>query len=448
MVNDVVQITAGAASAKGVVERIEAAAGSGALAPGARLPSVRTWATALGLSPATVSAAIAELGRRGVVTSEPRKGSRLAEPCSDRSWLRAPVVPPGVVDLARWSPDPQLLPPLGPTLARVAAEFDLGRGYPHETIDVELRDIARARFAGGGLPAGPLTLCSGAMDGIERALAATLHAGDAVALEDPTYPDVIEIVRSLRLRPVPIPIDQAGPVPSRLAAALAGGAKAFVVTPFTQNPTGVAITRERAEELAEVMRRRPDAVLVEDDYLHGLGEANLVSRAGVERWVLIRTLAKSLGPDLRLALVTGDASVVAAIDRRHATGPGWVSLLLQRTAAHLLRDPKTDARLAAAGASYRHRTQTLVTELQARGVVIPYPSTTGIVWIPTLDEGGLATSLLAAGWLVRAGAPSRISSLPGIRVATSRLTDEQAIGFAGAVAEALNGAAVSQMRSR
>ena len=410
MVDDVVQITVGAASTKALVERIEGAVGSGALSPGAKLPSIRAWAAALDLSPTTISSAVAELGRRGVVVSEPRKGTRVVESSSDRSWLRAPVVPPGVVDLARWSPDPELLPTLGPILGRVATEFDLGQGYPLETVDAQLREIAHRRFAADGLPDGPLTLCSGAMDGIERALAAMCHSGDAVALEDPTYPDVIEIARSLRLRPIPIPLDRSGPVPGALADALAAGAKAFVVTPFTQNPTGVCVTAERAGELAAVLRQAPGAVLVEDDYLNGLGEANLISREGVERWVLVRTVAKSLGPDLRLSLVTGDASSVAAIDRRHAGGPGWVSLILQRTVAHLLRDPKTATLLAAAGAKYRKRTQALVTELLDRGIALPYPSTTGIVWIPTGDEGGLATSLLAAGWLVRAGAPSRLNS--------------------------------------
>ena len=60
-----------------LVESVEAAVVSGALAPGQRLPSVRSLAAHIGLSPGTVASGIAELRRRGVVVTEPRRGARI-----------------------------------------------------------------------------------------------------------------------------------------------------------------------------------------------------------------------------------------------------------------------------------------------------------------------------------------------------------------------------------
>ena len=86
--------------------------------PGERLPSVRRLAAEVGLSPVTVAAGLAELRRRGVVLTEPRRGTRIGEGPPVGS-LRAPLpVPPGARDLSRGNPDPALLPDLRRALAR------------------------------------------------------------------------------------------------------------------------------------------------------------------------------------------------------------------------------------------------------------------------------------------------------------------------------------------
>ncbi|HKO92879.1 MAG TPA: GntR family transcriptional regulator, partial [Polyangiaceae bacterium] len=55
--------------------RRHAAAG----APGSALPSVRELVTELGVSPVTVSRALAELARQGVVVTRPGAGTFIAE---------------------------------------------------------------------------------------------------------------------------------------------------------------------------------------------------------------------------------------------------------------------------------------------------------------------------------------------------------------------------------
>src|ERR1700722_16643766 len=91
-----------AGSAADLVQAIETGVASGALLSGERLPSVRRLAADVGLSPVTVAAAVAELRRRGVVLSEPRRGTRIG-PGAPIGSPRAPLpVPPG----ARGPPPP------------------------------------------------------------------------------------------------------------------------------------------------------------------------------------------------------------------------------------------------------------------------------------------------------------------------------------------------------
>src|SRR6478736_1509929 len=107
-----------ARSAAELVGNIEHAVASGALQPGQRLPSVRRLAADVGLSPVTVAAGLAELRRRGVVVTEPRRGTRIG-PGPPIGSLRRPLpVPAGARDLSRGNPDPALLPDLARAIRR------------------------------------------------------------------------------------------------------------------------------------------------------------------------------------------------------------------------------------------------------------------------------------------------------------------------------------------
>src|ERR1700684_2017399 len=101
---DLKQYRITAVSAAELVDRIEAAVASGALVPGQRLPSVRSLAAEVGLSPVTVAAGLAELRRRGVVLSEPRRGTRIGPGAPIGSPRAALPVPPGARDLSNGNP--------------------------------------------------------------------------------------------------------------------------------------------------------------------------------------------------------------------------------------------------------------------------------------------------------------------------------------------------------
>ncbi|OEV25125.1 GntR family transcriptional regulator, partial [Streptomyces nanshensis] len=321
-----------------IADSVERGVGRGALAPGDPLPPLRELATALGVNPNTVAAAYRTLRDRGVIETAGRRGSRVRQrpATAPRESVRVEP-PPGGVDLSTGNPDPALLPPL--TAAFTASADRAARApvlYGAPDTDPGFASLARAALDADGVPAGPLAVTSGSLDAIERVLTAHLRPGDAVAVEDPGWGSLLDLVPALGLRPVPVPVDDSGPLPADLDRALQQGARAVLVTDRAQNPTGAAVPAARAAELRAVLAARPETLLVEDDHGHGIVDLPLHPLAGTtHRWALVRSTAKAYGPDLRLAVLTGDPLTVDRVRGRQRLGPGWVSQLLQRAVAHL-----------------------------------------------------------------------------------------------------------------
>lgn len=419
---------------------------SGALPPGASLPAVRALAGRLAVSPATVAKAYQALRQRGVVETAGRNGTRIRPrpPVAASRAATRPAVPPGVRDLSAGEPDTRLLPMLGQQLAVVAARTTIAGRYRAVGVLPELAQLAAARLAADGVAeVGPerIAVTSGALDGIERLLTAYLRPGDPVAVEDPGWANLLDLVAALGLRPVGVPVDAAGPTPAGLRAALAAGARAVLVTVRAQNPTGAAVTAARADELRMLLAGHPDVLTIEDDHAAELAGVPLHPLAGAtSAWAFVRSMSKPYGPDLRLAVLAGDETTVARVAGRLRMGAGWVSTLLQQLAIGLWRDPATARTIAMARDSYAARVTALRDALAERGVVA-YPSSGINLWVPVSDETRTVTALRDAGYAVAPGALFRLASPPGVRITVSPLDPEDIGPLADALAGAVRPAA-------
>jgi DNA-binding transcriptional MocR family regulator len=416
------------ATATEIADSVERAVRQARLGPGDRLPPIRQLGLRLGVSPTTVAAAYGRLRARGVVTARGRGGTAVA----DRPPLPVagpPAFPPGVRDLTHGGPDPALLPPLEPALAGVDRRHHL---YGEDPVLPELAALATAQLEADGVPVAGLAVVGGALDGVERILQAHLRPGDRVAVEDPGFPPALDLVRALGLRPEPVPVDDDGPLPDGLAAALAAGSRAFVTTLRAQNPTGAVAGPARLGELRHVLDGHPEVVVVEDDHAGPVADAPGVTLAAADRpaWAHVRSVSKWLGPDLRLAVLTGDPGTVARVQGRQLAGTGWVSHLLQGVAVAMWSAPAAAGLLERGRRTYRERREALTGALAAHGIQAHGRSGMN-VWVPVTDEGTVTRRLLEAGWAVLPGGRFRLRSRPAIRVTVSALDAAEAPRLAG-----------------
>jgi DNA-binding transcriptional MocR family regulator len=430
---DLEQYQIAGSTAREIAATAEAAIRDGRLETGAALPTVRALAQRLGTSPATVNAAYRILRQRGLVLGEGRRGTRVAR----RPPLRTPghhrPVAHGLRDLAVGMPDPELLPALGPALARVdlpvTTQLD---GL--EIADPALLELARQGFSDDGIDGGTIAVVGGAFDGIERVLGAHLRPGDRVIIEDPAYVSIRDLLLALGLVAVPVPVDDAGLIPERLADALAKGAQAAVIVPRAQNPVGSALDDRRADELRRLLEPHPELLIVEDDHAGVVSGAPFVSLTdpGRSSWAVIRSVSKFLHPDLRLAVMAGDETTIARVEGRQALGPRWSSHVLQAIVVELVADPGFPALIERAAEAYATRRRGMIEALAAHGIEAHGRSGLN-VWVPVREEAVTVRALQEAGWLVLAGERFRMATPPGIRITISTLRG----GEDEAIAEAL-----------
>ena len=429
-----VQYTIAGAGAESIAANVEEAISGGALAPGDALPPIRELAGRLGVNANTVAAAYRLLRDRGAVETAGRRGTRVRHrPATTPRSLLGLDVPAGARDLSTGNPDPALLP-IG--FARAPQGRPLLYGEP--AMSAELVEHTRAELTADGVPADHLAVTSGALDGIERALSAHLRPGDRVIVEDPGWANLLDLLAALGLSAEPVRVDDDGPLVDDMARALGRGARGLIVTTRAQNPTGAALSADRAGALRGLLAGRPDdLLLVEDDHCAGISGAPLHTLAGSTRhWAFVRSASKAYGPDLRLAVVAGDRRTVERVHGRLRLGPGWVSHLLQNLAVSLWSDDAATRMIRQAEEQYTRNRTRLLAALAERGVAAHGRSGLN-VWIPVPDETVAIARLLSAGWAAAPGTRYRIRTDPGIRVTVADLTGSEIDPLADAVADAV-----------
>ncbi len=424
-------------TARGLASAVGRAIAEGALAPGTKLPPIRTVARELALSPTTVSSAWSVLARSGAVRTDGRRGTVVLDTATSGGsrYRRALEHPVRLAqDLSTGVPDAALLPRLGGVLATLDSAGTPG-SYLEEPVVPGLADLLRADWP---YDAEALTVVDGAMDALDLVVRTLLRFGDRVVVEHPAFPPLVDLLDALAVDVVGVPVDAEGLRVDVLAAELARGRVAAVVLqPRAQNPTGVSLSADRARRLAELLGPS-DTLVVEDDSAHGISTSPPVSlgRWLPQRTLHIRSFSKSHGPDLRLAAVSGSAELVRALESRRHLGQGWSSRLLQRILLGLLTDPDAVAAVARARDGYALRRRLVVDELARRGV--PVGGDDGInIWVPVQDEAAATVRLASQGIGVSPGAPFAVLPEPGgfVRVTTGLVRTHHA-ELATALAEA------------
>lgn len=420
--------------AASLIRSVERGVVVGALRPGNAVPSVRALARELGLSPTTVASAYRDLRQRGVLVSHDRSRTVVAHrpPLAIRL---APERLAGTLDLASGNPDPALLPDLTAPWARVEPSHRL---YGTDARSPALDRLAREGLAEDAIPTDHLAIVGGGLDGIERVLEVHGRLGDRVAIEDPGYVGTLDLIRTLGLIPVPVTVDDAGMIPDALAGALERGVTTVLQVPRAHNPTGAALTAQRATRLREVLAGFPEVLVVEDDHAGDISGADYHRIVeGHARWATIRSVAKSLGPDLRVAILAGDDDTVTRVLGRQRIGTGWVSHLLQDVTVATWEAARSGGILREAAARYTERREALVSQLRTEGVEAHGASGLN-VWVRVPEEVPVVQGLAIRGWAVQEGEAFRLETPPAVRITTAALPIERVPDLVGDLVEVLD----------
>jgi DNA-binding transcriptional MocR family regulator len=380
---------------------------------GSQLPTVRAVAAQLGVSPTTVSDAWRILQGHGAIETDGRRGTFVRgarQGTAPGRYWQVPVDPGRfAIDLSTGTPDPGLLPLIGPLLHRAPKNLPVTSYLDAPVLD----DLDAHLCAGWPFEPEQLTIVDGAQDALDRLVHALINVGDVVLINTPAFPPVLDMLEQAGARVIGVPMDEQGLVPSALEAGWAEHPVALFLQPRAHNPTGITMSRERCETLASILEHTT-MTIVEDDHSGDVSGATLHSLGAFlpDQVVHIRSFSKSHGPDLRLAALGGAASPIDLVVRRRRLGPSWSSRLLQQLLLQMLTDPATIEAVAAADAEYCRRRSLLVAALADRGVVVE--GTSGInLWIPVDDEQVALVVLASHGIGAAPGAPFTTGSIAG-----------------------------------
>ena len=425
-------------SANEIFDSIRQHITSGALAKGETLPPVRELAAQLGVNRNTVASAYKRLVTSGLALSLGRNGTVVKETV-------APVALEGgnphtpLTDLSSGNPATAQLPNLAQYLSHISCSPRL---YGDTPVLPALADWA-AKWMQDAMPAaGEIDLTSGAIDAIERLLSTHLLPGDSVAVEDPCFLSSISMLRYSGFSASPVPIDQEGMLPEKLEQALSKGARAVILTPRAHNPTGYSLSVARAAALQQVLNRYPQTLVIIDDHFALLAKApwHPVITPQTQHWAVVRSMSKTLGPDLRLAFVASDKTTSAKLRLRLNAGSQWVSHLLQDLVYACLSDPDFQQSLEQTRQFYAGQQQKMAEALQAQGVANIAPGDGLNFWLPLADSSHeTAFALAKSGWLVREGDAFGVQApAQGLRITLSTLNDNDINRLAGDIRQALS----------
>lgn len=366
----------------------------GDLAPGRRLPGGRELASTYGIARNTVTQAYTQLVSEGYLEGRERAGYFVSRDLPDASMQSAAQMTcraahpqlPRLSQMAMRAAS-MALPEAGDPLPFDFSQRTASDRFPLAEWRSELQRVLSApshALLEYGEPAGywPLRetiaayaarsrgvvctpeqviITSGSRQGCDLVLRTLLEPGDAVALEEPGYPNGRKALLAAGVRVLPVPVDERGLQVERLEGI--PDVRLVYVTPSNQYPTGVTLELPRRLALLD-WARRTGAWVVEDDYdgdfrytgrplpsLQGLGGGQVI---------YMGTFAKSLAPGLRLGYLVVPTPLIEPFAKMKWLTDRQTASLSQAMLANLISGGGLERHLRRARKAFAHQRDALL----------------------------------------------------------------------------------------
>jgi DNA-binding transcriptional MocR family regulator len=458
-----------------IIEKIRSLIDEGTLEPGKPLPSSRALAKKLGVNRSTVYLAYAELQALGYLQSRPgsynivqRRRKEVAyhpERKSRISWervfsaraaeifetfqrfsperppLRGPAERP--INLAALDLDPRLYPIaalrkcVNSVLAKEGPgvlEYGTYKGYGPLCEYI----AQRLRLHGISVSEAEILITNGAQQALDLLIRLFAASGGTVAVESPTYANILPLLRFSGLNIIGIPMRQDGMDLDILASTLSRNKVSFVYTiPNFHNPTGITTSHQHRERLLNICLKQ-GVPIAEDGFEEDMkyfGKVDLPLKSIDEHDIVIYlgTFSKALFPGLRLGWITAARECIMRLTALKRFADLTSSNLAQIVMDRFCREGYYDAHLRRLHRIFRRRMLVALNTMDAsfpKSVTWTRPLGGYTMWVRLprrLSERELHELLLPHGVVVSPGSYYFPNFRPSehFRISIARLNEQE-----------------------
>ena len=316
-----------------IVARIEKQIKQNLLKTGDKLPSVRVLSRQQGISISTAYKAYAELENMGLIEARTKSGYYVK--FSPSRFAKVPEINPplkkieqasvsemiamvnanmskeNVLRLSASAPSINLIPlaRLSKSMMEAMRESPYGNvNYENVQGNISLRkQVAKNAFNWGGqITEDDVVTTQGCLEALVFCLRALTKPGDTVAIESPTYFGIFNVMLSLDLNVLEIPVQpETGVDIDYLERAMDKvDIKACLFVTNFSNPVGSCMPEDRKKQLVDLITKRQIPLIEDDIYgeiYFGKSRPRTCKSYDKEGWVMLcSSVSKSLAPGYRV----------------------------------------------------------------------------------------------------------------------------------------------------
>jgi 2-aminoadipate transaminase len=413
---------------------------AGELRPGDRIPASRELADQLRIHRTTVATAYAELESEGLIEGFVGRGTYISRRNLPREFTPPPRTQGGPLRWEALFADERagdglsrLMPQVSDdTIAFISAKPSEGyfpiddvRKCASEVLKREGREILQLGATDGyeplrqvllpmlaaegiGAKESSLLITDGCQQSLDLLAKAFLRPGDAVIVENPTYPGALSILSGARVRCLPVTVETDPSKQTYMGIDIKGveaaleqnRVKLILVTPDFQNPTGTTLPAGQRQRLLDIATRFQVPIVEDHIYarvrLRGTTEPSLkaMDRHGIV--IQIDSFSKMAFPGLRVGWCIGPPRVIERLRQLKQISDLHTDQLSQATLAEFAKTGLLEKHLKRMIKLYTRRLDVMEKSLERHlpaGTEWTRPDGGMSIWI-TLPPGLDAAELL------------------------------------------------------